>query len=740
MSAAIDEATPLIHILRYGFRAKVCAQVILVVWAMVFAASSYGNLQLGWFVLPISASAALFFFLALRILVHPYDISGKWLYVWALLCSLPLWLIVLIAAVGDRASAIALVPTGVLCLLFLVMPASRSWKAARLLGGNGRWAALTRARAKLLDTADRLQSHLASAANAMPRHRNRTIGSSMYFRSGRLSLVVWGVLVTGVYVLDLSRALPQLRFLQDPEQVGYAVASLLFPSALVFVVWVLSLPLLLLSAILLAQAHRRAALEADALRQLDSRSPVLLLRSFADDTMRLSRSRLRRWLAMIDPRRTRGLTLEHVVSHMLLPFGPIVAIGEPHETLPPLGAARAYYHDMEWHDAVRGLMREARLILVIVHSTPNLLWELDALVAEGMLGKTVLLFPPVKPKELAARWLGVVSHLGTGAPGAALQAIDPRRILVARFGNDGGLIAWEARERSIWAYDACLTLGLELEMSRLPAVDINPRRAKLLRHAWFAAVIPVASLVAALLEPRWVTDGAPLERAERVVARYESDSIGQLAGRPYFRIVFRNNEALRAKEMSAAILYDLDQPLKEDLIELLSRSRGTAVPDKLRERLDSIALGTAASALRVALNAQDELLRVVAGRAAVLLAFASDAEPVACAEFLTTGNRSLLVKMPPTVVDDALNSLEAAYLDGRRRPSVRTPVQAEAQPLMQRLMGTPNAFQLEELDAVARPDAALPNTLCRAYAKLLHNISMATPSDAATALRYINLN
>ena len=51
---------------------------------------------------------------------------------------------------------------------------------------------------------------------------------------------------------------------------------------------------------------------------------------------------------------------EEELADLLRPFGELVAIGRPSESLPPPGAARFYASDEEWKDVVRRQMQIAR--------------------------------------------------------------------------------------------------------------------------------------------------------------------------------------------------------------------------------------------------------------------------------------------------------------------------------------------------------------------------------------------
>ena len=108
---------------------------------------------------------------------------------------------------------------------------------------------------------------------------------------------------------------------------------------------------------------------------------ILYLRSFADD-------RARQEFDAYDLRLGRGhqnlfsnlflssRTQEERIAGALKPFGRVVAVGSPGESLPPAGAHRMYLPADAWQDTVADLMQCAQLVVVAAGASQSLVWEL----------------------------------------------------------------------------------------------------------------------------------------------------------------------------------------------------------------------------------------------------------------------------------------------------------------------------------------------------------------------------
>jgi hypothetical protein len=100
----------------------------------------------------------------------------------------------------------------------------------------------------------------------------------------------------------------------------------------------------------------------------DGRPPVLYLRPFAIDA-ELSQ------VPGNHPDLSARTEEEQMIAVLGEP-GPVVAIGEPGERLPQLGASRTYVIHESWQDAVRVQIEKARLVVLAPGTSPGVMWEL----------------------------------------------------------------------------------------------------------------------------------------------------------------------------------------------------------------------------------------------------------------------------------------------------------------------------------------------------------------------------
>jgi hypothetical protein len=172
-----------------------------------------------------------------------------------------------------------------------------------------------------------------------------------------------------------------------------------------------SIPMVLL-ALTPMTLMRRIAMRALRTRAThDDRPPILLLRSFIDDGIKV-RARGNQRRSLIDRLSLRRWErFEEVVASALSVQGPVLAVGQVGERLPPaLGAVRRQFTNEEWQDGVHDLMTQASLICITLGRTESLAWEIKRIMGAGFLGKTVFVLPPTERVEHLKR-LAVLAEI-----------------------------------------------------------------------------------------------------------------------------------------------------------------------------------------------------------------------------------------------------------------------------------------------------------------------------------------
>jgi hypothetical protein len=148
-------------------------------------------------------------------------------------------------------------------------------------------------------------------------------------------------------------------------------------------------------------ARKLAVVDGWTLLERDSRPPVLYLRSFKDDE-KISVPRTPSNVGAIGSLAASLLgqsagahrTQEEELVKELGALGPCVAVGDPREGLPDLGASRIYLSD-EWQQRVADLMARSSLIVFRVGSqSPGFWWEVDRVRGVAPPERVLFWIPP----------------------------------------------------------------------------------------------------------------------------------------------------------------------------------------------------------------------------------------------------------------------------------------------------------------------------------------------------------
>jgi hypothetical protein len=158
--------------------------------------------------------------------------------------------------------------------------------------------------------------------------------------------------------------------------------------------FVVAFPLLAVVAQLFSNAARsRVQISARELIATDPRKPVLFLRAFVDDQVELPSASLG-WLGSILSLGRHRQSFDELLLEEGTLYGPVVALGNPSDKVPPYGAARGYYEHTDWKKAVSDLSRASSEIVVCIDDTESIWWEVEHIFTMGHQGKTLFVLPP----------------------------------------------------------------------------------------------------------------------------------------------------------------------------------------------------------------------------------------------------------------------------------------------------------------------------------------------------------
>lgn len=214
------------------------------------------------------------------------------------------------------------------------------------------------------------------------------------------------------------------------------------------------------TAIHLIRLDRRlGAVPASQVIRNNPTAPILYLRSFDDDSLRLQLPYLSGSAGFQDLLVSlRGIRFEEFVTSRLARHGEVIAIGKPGEPLPLLGASRDYFAHSEWQAAIRNWMQLSQRVLMVVGRTEGVGWEFEELRRLGVEDKLILLFPPEPIPARQARW----SQFGANAPqtvALGLADLQPAHALAVCLRTGDSPLVFCCERMNLWAYDAVITLA-----------------------------------------------------------------------------------------------------------------------------------------------------------------------------------------------------------------------------------------------------------------------------------------
>jgi hypothetical protein len=207
------------------------------------------------------------------------------------------------------------------------------------------------------------------------------------------------------------------------------------------------------------RARRYATKLYQGVREWDARPPILFLRSFNQDKIGLkvrTRDRMLTWPAGLG----RARQLDEVLLEAGAPFGPMIAIGDPRDSIPPLGAARIFVPDAqaEWQEVVRALIEASRAVVICPTLTESVIWETGQVCRR--LSRTIFLASIDMPRENTIALFEDILR-GAGAESFAGQLKPGRRPIAAFLDPAAGWTVLAARILSVQTYTVAMNRALQ---------------------------------------------------------------------------------------------------------------------------------------------------------------------------------------------------------------------------------------------------------------------------------------
>jgi MFS family permease len=202
-------------------------------------------------------------------------------------------------------------------------------------------------------------------------------------------------------------------------------------------------------------ADARATALYQSVREWDTRAPIVFLRSFNQDDDRVpvtGGDRFARWPAGIN----RSRTLDELLLEHGSPYGPVLAIGDPRDPVPPLGAARVFVPERGngWQDVVRGLVDASKCVVMCPNTGRGVQWELD-LIASSTARLTVIFL--ASPELSRADTLALFGRLAPNLP----EIADDQTPIAAYAAQGGEWRVLTAKTLSLNAYTSALNTSLQ---------------------------------------------------------------------------------------------------------------------------------------------------------------------------------------------------------------------------------------------------------------------------------------
>lgn len=173
---------------------------------------------------------------------------------------------------------------------------------------------------------------------------------------------------------------------------------------------------------------------------------IIAFRSFEDDAIEFEK--FESYILSFLPPRNKNF-LKNLVKYTER-YGKTAIIGDPREILPKAFSSYIYFDDEMWKTAATNYIREASIIIMIPGYSKNIGWELEEIIKENALSKTIFILPPTYKGDWKLRWDRFRATIKENKLGDIPEAV-PKNSIVFRYKNEQ-VITYESKAQSEKAY------------------------------------------------------------------------------------------------------------------------------------------------------------------------------------------------------------------------------------------------------------------------------------------------
>lgn len=155
------------------------------------------------------------------------------------------------------------------------------------------------------------------------------------------------------------------------------------------------------SLALVTVGRRMRVRGAEGVLATDARAPIVYLRPFSADRAEIAT----RWSSRVrvSSRGAQEKTYEERLARTLRKVGPVVAVGDPTERLPLLGATRMYAADEDWQETVDELTARAAVVLLQAGEGDGFAWEVHHVIELDAPKRAILSLPLAAKRKAPSR-------------------------------------------------------------------------------------------------------------------------------------------------------------------------------------------------------------------------------------------------------------------------------------------------------------------------------------------------